>query len=165
MPNYDFQSLSSYDFELLARDLVQAELGVRLESFAPGPDGGIDFRFRGKNGDIVVQCKHYKDYDALYRTLKRDEAPKVHRLKPTRYILALSTPLTPHRKDTLLKLFSPYCGATGDIFGMEDLNNLLTRHSSVEQDHIKLWLTSEAMLRRFLDRGIWGDSELTIQRI
>lgn len=165
MPNYDFQSLSSYDFGLLARDLIQAELAIRLESFAPGRDGGVDFRFRNKKGDIVVQCKHYKDYDTLYRTLKRDEVQKVHRLKPTRYILALSTPLTRHRKEAILELFKPYCGSTSDIFGREDLNNLLTRHSYLEQDHIKLWLTSEAMLRRFLDRGIWGDSELTLQRI
>jgi hypothetical protein len=165
MPNYDFQSLSSYDFELLARDLIQAELGVRLESFAPGPDGGIDFRFRNKSGDIVVQCKHYKDYEAVYRILKREEAPKVHRLKPKRYILALSTPLTPRRKDAIFTLITPYCNTTGDILGREDLNNLLSRHSSIEQNHMKLWLTSEPMLRRFLDRGIWGDSELTLERI
>jgi len=103
MPSYDFQSLSSFDFELLARDLLQAEMDIRLESFAPGPDGGVDFRFRSKKGDIVVQCKHYKDYDALYQTLKREEASKVHRLKPQRYILALSTPLTQNRKDAILR--------------------------------------------------------------
>lgn len=166
MPNYDFQSLSSYDFELLARDLIQAELGVRLESFAPGPDGGIDFRFKAKKDDVlVVQCKHYTDFNTLYRTLKRDEAPKVHRLKPKRYVLALSTPLTPKRKDSIFELFNPYCTTTTDILGRADLNNLLGRHTSVEQSHMKLWLTGEPMLRRFLDRGIWGDSELTLQRI
>jgi hypothetical protein len=165
MPNYDFQSLSSYDFELLARDLVQAELGIRLESFAPGPDGGIDFRFKDKSGDIVVQCKHYKDYEAVYQVLKREEALKVRRLRPKRYILALSTPLTPPRKDAIFALFEPYCRVPGDIFGREDLNNLLTIHGSIEQNHVKLWLTSEPMLRRFLDRGVWGDSELTLERI
>jgi hypothetical protein len=165
MSNYDFQSLSSYDFELLARDLIQAEFRIRLESFAPGPDGGIDFRFQTKKGDLVVQCKHYKDYDVLYRVLKRDEVPKVNRLEPARYVLAVSTPLTPHRKDALLKLFSPHCLGPGDIFGREDLNNLLGRHRNVERNHVKLWLTSEAVLTRFLDRGVWGDSELTLQRI
>ena len=165
MPNYDFQSLSSYDFELLARDLVQAELGIRLESFAPGPDGGIDFRFKDKSGDIVVQCKHYKDYDTVYQVLRREEVLKVIRLLPKRYILALSTPLTPPRKAAIFALFKPYCLVPGDILGREDLNNLLTIHSSIEQNHIKLWMTSEAMLRRFLDRGVWGDSELTLERI
>jgi hypothetical protein len=35
--------------------------------------------------------------------LKREEASKVHRLKPQRYILALSTPLTQNRKDAILR--------------------------------------------------------------
>ena len=165
MPNYDFRSLSSYDFELLSRDLLQEELAIRLESFAPGQDGGIDFRFRSPNSEIIVQCKHYADWDALYRILKNKEAPKVSRIKPTRYILAVSTPLTPHRKEAIFAILKPYCANTSDIFGREDLNNLLGRHPEVERSHVKLWLTSEAVLNRFLQGGIWGDAELTLQRI
>ena len=33
------------DFEELVRDLLQVELGVRLETFASGPDRGIDLRY------------------------------------------------------------------------------------------------------------------------
>jgi Restriction endonuclease len=165
MPDYDFQTLSSYEFELLSRDLLQEELGVRLESFGKGRDAGVDFRYRDKTGDMVVQCKHYGDYDDLFRVLKRDEMEKVHRLKPARYILTLSTSLTPYRKDRILELFSPYCLATSDIFGREDLNNLLGKHPGVERKHFKLWLTSEAVLTRVLQGAIWGDSSLTLQRI
>jgi len=165
MPNYDFQSLSSFDLELLVRDLLQQELSIRLESFAPGRDRGIDFRFRSAKGDLVVQCKHYADYDALYRVLKRDEAPKVHRLKPTRYILAVSTPLTPDRKGKISALLKPYCLGPTDIYGREDLNNLLGRHQEIERAHVKLWLTSEPVLMRFLQGGIWGDAALALHRI
>jgi len=165
MPDYDFQSLSSYDFEVLSRALLQEEFGVRLESFARGPDGGIDFRFRSPDGDLVVQCKHYRDYDDLYRVLKRDEKPKVRRLEPTRYVLSVSSPLTPTRKDAILALFAPYCKSPSDIFGRADINNLLGLHPEIERNHFKLWLTSENVLRRILDGGIWGDTELTIQRI
>ena len=119
MPDYVFQSLSSYDFEFLARDLLQEELRVRLESFAKGRDAGIDFRYITPQGGLVVQCKHYTDYDVLYRILKRDEAPKVHRLKPSRYILVVSTSLTPHRKDEIFKLFAPHCHTSADIIGRE----------------------------------------------
>ena len=63
MPDYDFRSLSDYDFELLVRDLLQKELNTRLESFARGRDGGMDFRYKDKAGTLVVQCKHYGDYD------------------------------------------------------------------------------------------------------
>lgn len=166
MPDYDFQSLSTYDFEALARDLLQAEMNVRLESFTKGPDGGIDFRFQSPNGALVVQCKHYPtNYNALYRILERDEVPKVHRLRPSRYILTVSTPLTPNRKDKILSLFAPFCQSSADIFGKVDLNNLLGRHSTVETTHFKLWLTSEPVLSRVLHGAIWGDAELTMERI
>jgi hypothetical protein len=36
MPDYDFRNLSPIDFEILVRDLIQEELGVRLESFKAG---------------------------------------------------------------------------------------------------------------------------------
>jgi hypothetical protein len=166
MPDYDFRSLSPYDFEVLARDLIQQEMGIRLESFARGRDGGIDFRFQTRGGEIVVQCKHYpSDYAALARVLERDEVPKVRRLSPARYILVVSTPLTPLRKGELLALLTPFCHSSSDIYGREDLNNLLGRHPEVETKHVKLWLTSEAVLSRVLHGAIWGDAELTMERI
>jgi hypothetical protein len=46
MPEYNFQQLSPYDLEILARDLLQVHWGVTLESFKTGRDGGIDLRVR-----------------------------------------------------------------------------------------------------------------------
>ena len=40
MANYDFHQLSPHDLEILARDLLQAEWGITLESFKTGRDGG-----------------------------------------------------------------------------------------------------------------------------
>lgn len=165
MPDYDFRSLSTFDFEILARDLLQEELKVRLESFAKGRDGGVDFRFRNAMGDLIVQCKHYASFDELLRVITRHEADKVRRLRPKRYILAVSTPLTPQRKESLLALLAPYCRASGDIYGREDLNNLLGIYSTIERKNFKLWLTSEAVLTRVLQAGIWGDADLTLERI
>ncbi len=45
MPDYDFHQLSSYDLEILTRDLLQAHWGVTIESFKIGKDGGIDLRY------------------------------------------------------------------------------------------------------------------------
>jgi len=36
MPDYTFHTLSPIDFENIVRDLLQAELSVRLESFKAG---------------------------------------------------------------------------------------------------------------------------------
>jgi len=51
---YDFRTLSPLDFEELARDLLQAEFELRLESFGPGADSGIDFRFAGNLGKTIA---------------------------------------------------------------------------------------------------------------
>lgn len=53
------------------------------------------------------------------------------RHKPTRYILVTSG-LTPQRKDELLALLSPWCVATSDILGKDDINNLLTQYEDIE---------------------------------
>lgn len=133
MPNYDFKSLSSYDFELLARDPLQAELGVRLESFSCGPDSGIDFRYRSGDITLIVQCKHYAEsgFASLASALRRKEVAKLLDLVPTRYFLATSVSLTPQRKDELRDILTPYCRNVSDILGREDLNNLLGRHTEI----------------------------------
>src|ERR1051325_4596749 len=148
MADYDFRSLSSYDFALLARDLLQAELQIRLESFSAGRDSGIDFRFRSGETNLIVQCKHYVDsrYEALASLLRRKERAKIDLLSPSRYILATSVSMTPARKAEIQKILGPACAEPSDIFGLEDLNNLLARHGDVERKHFKLWLTSEPVL-------------------
>ncbi|HZR04083.1 MAG TPA: restriction endonuclease, partial [Burkholderiales bacterium] len=183
MADYDFRSLSPHDFELLCRDLLQKPLGVHLESFTAGRDSGIDFRYRDPlasliaqvEGDterrtptnLIVQVKHYAEsgYDSLVRVLKQKERPKLDALKPTRYILATSVGLTPQRKDELVALMSPWCLATSDIVGKDDINNLLTAYPDVERQHFKLWLTSATVLERVLNAGIFGDSETHLDRI
>ncbi len=114
-----------------------------------------------------MQVKHYADsgYDALARTLKQKELPKLEALKPTRYLLATSVGLTPQRKDELLVLLSPWCIATSDILGKDDVNNLLSQHPDIERQHFKLWLTSTAVLERVLQAGIFGDTEIKLERI
>jgi len=44
MNNYDFLTLSPNEFENLTRDLLQKKLGVFIETFTTGKDGGIDLR-------------------------------------------------------------------------------------------------------------------------
>jgi hypothetical protein len=165
MAEYDFQSLSSFDFQVLSRDLLQKKLNVVLESFGPGQDGGVDYRLRSSDGDIIVQCKHYSNFSKLFSVLRRDEAKKVQKLAPPRYILVVSTSLTPLRKDEILQLFTPYCHDTCDIFGREDLNNLLGLYPDIERKNVKLWLTSTAVLEKFVNSAVWGDTELTLQRL
>ena len=167
MADYDFRSLSPRDFELLCRDLLQRVMGVHLESFSAGPDSGIDLRCQTRSENLIVQCKHYVEsgFDALRRVLERKERGKLEVLKPTRYILATSVPMTPKRKGSLVEILSPYCQDTGDIVGRDDINNLLTVHGDIEQAHFKLWLTSAAVLGRVLCSGIFSDSDAHLERV
>ena len=92
---YDFRTLSPIDFELLVRDLLQADLGITMESFGPGKDGGIDFRFALADQDVVVQAKHHVEGGprSLLRAARKEDS-KVLKLAPSRYILVTSLSLT-----------------------------------------------------------------------
>lgn len=163
MAGYDFLSLSPADFEELARDLLQAELGIRLESFATGRDRGIDLRCaRPADSSLIVQCKHFhrSGFSQLKSHLERKELEKIKKLTPDRYVLCTSVEMTPGRKDQLLELLSPYCTDPADILGLEDLNNLLGRHPEIERQHHKLWLTSQATLQRVLHHPTFLQTEI-----
>src|SRR5207245_7916485 len=104
MPDYDFKSLSPYDFEDVVRDLLQEELKVTLESFKTGRDQGIDLRYsRDLNSLVIVQCKHFAEsgYKLLRRHLENEELQKIQALNPSRYILATSVRLTTIQKGNL----------------------------------------------------------------
>src|SRR5438067_12274918 len=153
MPTYDFTTLSPIDFELLVRDLLQREFGFTLESFKPGKDQGIDLRrFTAPRNTLVVQCKHYagSGLNALLRDLEREEASKVRRLKPKRYVIATSVPLSPANKQTICGIFAPFCKSAGDVYGCDDLNNLLGKNPDVERQHLKLWITSATVLESII---------------
>ena len=167
MPDYDFHQLSPDDFEHLTRDLLQAELGIRLESFKSGKDHGIDLRHASAvNGTLIVQCKHYArtGLRGLLRDLRK-ELPKVSKLAPARYVISTSVPLSPMDKDEIRKLFGTFIQSDGDIFGCEDLNNLLVRHTTIEHQHYKLWLTSREVLDRVLHNAELNRSQFLVKTV
>jgi hypothetical protein len=171
MPDYDFSTLSPRDFEDISRDLLQKELDVHLESFRSGRDQGIDLRYSipGDKTNLVIQAKHYarSGFNKLKSHLKNKELPKLAKLKtkPSRYILTTSVSFTPNRKNELFDILKPYCKSQGDIFGLDDLNNLLGKYSDVEQNHFKLWLPSTAVLERLLHNRVFSQSALELDEI
>ena len=168
MPNYDFKTLSPVDFEILSRDLLQQEHGLTLQSFTSGRDGGIDFRYSyDPSGEWIVQCKHYAEsgYDSLLHILTHKELPKIKKLMPKRYLLTTSVPLTPKRKDEIVASLSPFVLSPDDVYGKDDLNNLLGKYEAIERKTIKLWLFSLPVLEDVLHAGIRNISKAELQRI
>lgn len=159
MPDYDFTAcLSPIDFELLVKDLLEAEMGIQFENFRDGKDKGIDLRHAPQKGDkaTIVQCKRYgaKDFSNLKSKLKNEELKKIKKLKPGKYILATSVSLSPTQVDDLKLLLSPFVQSTSDIYGRERLNSLIRKHSDVERRHNKLWIGSTAIMEELLHSGI-----------
>ena len=165
MPDYNFLNLSPPEFEELSRDLLQKHLGVHLESFTSGRDSGIDLRhsFNAKD-KLIIQCKRYKDFNSLYNKLK-EEIRKVTKLNPSRYILTTSVGLTPNQKDEIITLLNPFVQSTSDIFGRDDLNNLLGEFPEIEKLHFKLWLSSTNILERILHSKIHNQSSFEEEKV
>ena len=162
MPNYDFRTLSPIDFEHLLRDLLQKKLNCFIESFKEGKDGGVDLRVaRPKDKDWVIQCKRFvqSTFPKLKSEVKK-ELPKLKKLAPERYFLCTALPLLPQHKKQLLELVKPFCKSTEDIFGQDDLNNLLGIHADVERKHFKLWLCSSNVLETILKSEIFNRTAL-----
>lgn len=162
MATYDLHILQPSEFEEITRDLLQKEWDCFIESFTSGRDGGIDLRCAAeKGGKAIIQAKRYKDYKSLLTNLK-GEVDKVRRLNPERYYVSTSVGLTPANKEEIKQLFAPYITDVADIFGNDDLNNLLGRHCDVEKQYYKLWLTSTSVLDNIIHKApvLWSDFEL-----
>lgn len=182
MSNYDFTAcLSPLDFELLSKDLLEAELGIQLENFSEGRDKGIDLRYAPLASDrtkffsvdkwqtsssptLIVQCKRYSEFSDLKSALKNKELSKIKKLKPSRYILTTSVSLSPQQVEDIQSILSPFIQSTGDIYGKERLNSLLTNHSEIERKHIKLWVSTAGVLNSILNAGTHIVSQEEVER-
>ncbi|WCM24664.1 restriction endonuclease [Paraburkholderia bryophila] len=165
MPNYDFHELSPYDFEILTRDLLQAEWKIRLESFKTGSDGGIDLRYAEDGNKTIVQCKHYlrTGLAGLLKTLKK-EATKIRKLNPQKYYVVTSLPLSPANKDEIVATIGANILSPSNVLGQEDLNNLLGRNETVERQHYKLWLASVPVLNKIINNATFVNSSFAVKK-
>jgi energy-coupling factor transporter ATP-binding protein EcfA2 len=154
---YTFTSLSPADFEDLSREVIGAEIGVRFEGFSAGPDGGADGRYAVGAKKLILQAKHYigSQFASLKAATRRERAA-IDELKPSRYLLTTSRPLTPANKSDLAKIIGPSLKSQGDIFGPADLNALLRKFPNVERSHIKLWLSSSSILERIIRSSVYA---------
>lgn len=159
MNDYNFSRLNDKEFEVLCTDLIGASEGVRFERFKAGRDGGVDGRYFSPNGgEWILQAKHRpaSSFSKLVAHVRSSEAPKVAALKPERYVLVVSHPLSRSTKDELIEALGAPCPVS--VYGKEDLNDLLALHPRVEQRHFKLWISSATVLVHLLNNAIMGRS-------
>jgi hypothetical protein len=165
MPDYDFLILQFNEFECLCRDLLQRKENSFIESFTAGRDGGIDLRFAySKSHNTIVQVKRYKYFNELLSNLKK-EVSKVQKLNPSRYCVMTSVGLTPGNKDTIKALFQQYVKQVSDIYGRDDVNNLLGQNKDIEEKYYKLWLGSTNILQDLINKDIVNYSSFELATI
>ena len=165
MNNYNLSSLSWIEFEDLTRDLFQNELGIYIESFTPGKDNGIDLRFAITNDKkAIVQCKRIDNFSTLYNQLKKEKVKLIGK-NIDRYYIATTSGLTPNGKKKIFELFYPLIKNEADIFGKNDILNLIAKHSNVEKKYYKLWLTSSTVLQELLNAKVYNSSKIQMNQI
>lgn len=168
MSDYDFKSLNDKEFELLSVDILGELEGKRFERFKSGRDAGVDGRFfADSKSEVILQCKHWSNTPVikLIRALKTDEKLKLDKLKPDRYLISISNPLSRKDKKTIFDSLAPHIKSESDIFGKEDLNDLLKKHPEIEQRHYKLWLHSVNVLGHIFNNAILGRSIYSFEEI
>lgn len=162
-----FGNLSDQEFEDLVQDLFSEEFGVRFESFTEGSDQGIDLRYIDNAGGWnIVQAKHYKS--STFSQLKaaaHHEAKKIAKLSGSlsSYRFVTSMGLTPDNKRELSRILK--VTRDDDIFGRNDIENMLNRHQNVERRHIKLWICSSAQLQTLMQPGTHARSRVLAKDI
>ena len=72
--SYNFENLSSFDFEQLGIDLLEKHLQCfMIERFTEGKDWAIDGRFIDSSEVTnIIQCKHYRKFSDLKQILKKE---------------------------------------------------------------------------------------------
>lgn len=161
MEGYNFYEIfQPLEFQNFARDMVQKREGITFETFAGGPDQGIDGRCVLKDGSVIIlQAKWGCITSGTILKIAKAEKGKLDRLaeqgvKICRYILVLSGDIGEKKKTRIMELFSPYIVTTKDIIGGSDLNNDLSsgdvKYRAVEEKYPKLWIQNANMLRRTL---------------
>jgi len=68
-------------------------------------------------------------------------------------------------KQQIIEVLSPFVKGPEDIYGRDDLNNLLGLFPSVERQHFKLWLSSITVLEEVLHSRIINQTKITLHDI
>ena len=88
---FNFSNLNDVEFEYLCKDIMERKLGMPLQRFAAGRDGGVDLTDDVHRKNVVVQVKHFirASVSQLISSLHQ-EVPKVCKMNPGAYYVCCS---------------------------------------------------------------------------
>lgn len=158
--------LSPFEFEAFVGSLFGVHENRRYARYARGADAGVDLSYTRGGRLHVIQCKLYvhSTISQLLVDLKK-ELPKLRKVAPASYRLVVGRRLGKKTKDDIYELFKAHLRSVDDVYGSQDLDQLLDQHPEVERRTIKLWLSSHAVLDAVLHRGTHQRTEALLQEI
>ncbi len=159
---YAYENLSPEQFETLVTLICQELLGIGVQGFATGPDGGRDARFEGTaqlhpsvtapwKGRVVIQAKHTNGFNKSFTesdfysvtsktSVVAKEIPRIKALKNSdeldHYMLFSNRRLTGNGESTIRRAISSACGfPTGSIYlcGIEQIELWLRRFRNIPE--------------------------------
>lgn len=160
---FAYEDLSDDQFEVLIVLLCQRLLGIAVQGFAKGPDGGRDAKFVGTAelypsttapwvGTIIVQAKHTNGYNRSFseldfystssnNTVVGKEVPRIKKLREAKqldhYMLFANRRLTGNSETEIRDHIATQCGillASIYLCGLEQLELWLKRFPEVARE-------------------------------
>ena len=160
---FAYEDLSDDQFEVLIVLLCQRLLGIAVQGFAKGPDGGRDAKFVGTAelhpskaapwvGTVIVQAKHTNGYNRSFseldfystsssNTVVGKEVPRINKLRDAKqldhYMLFANRRLTGNSETEIRDHIAAECGVPASsiyLCGLEQLELWLKRFPEVAQE-------------------------------
>jgi hypothetical protein len=157
---YAYEDLSDAQFEKLVVFLCQHLLGISVQGFAAGPDGGRDAKFVGTaelhpskaapwTGTTIIQAKHTNGHNRNFsesdfysvsaaKTVLGEEIPRVKKLRANKhidnYMLFANRRLTGNAESEIRAYLAQECGIPKEsiyLCGLEQLESWLKRFPDV----------------------------------
>lgn len=157
---FAYEDLSDDQFEVLIVLLCQRLLGIAVQGFAKGPDGGRDAKFVGTAelhpskaapwvGTVIVQAKHTNGYNRSFseldfystsssNTVVGKELPRIKKLRDAKqldhYMLFANRRLTGNSETEIRDHIAAQCGVPASsiyLCGLEQLELWLKRFPEV----------------------------------
>ncbi len=157
---YAYEDLSDSQFEKLVVFLCQHLLGISVQGFASGPDGGRDAKFVGTaelhpskaapwTGTTNIQAKHTNGYNRSFsesdffsnsamKTVLGEEIPRIKKLRANKqldnYMLFANRRLTGNAESEIRAFLAQECGIPEEsiyLCGLEQLESWLKRFPDV----------------------------------
>ena len=144
MGRLNYNNVDPIEFEALAKDVMSRRLGVSLNRYGVGKDGGIDLSDDSLNPTIIVQCKRYDSSSSATDVLVK-EREKIDKYGPSlkQYYVFTSASLLPQQIAKIRDAFGSYMVSDDNIVYNEKIEDFFNeqKNADIMEKHLKLFVS------------------------